>query len=152
AREMQRWARWWGVPFDMPKKFPQRTVAAQRLCVIAGAADARPQRSSAGVGSDLGALRLANALGRAMWAEQRALEDADVLGGVLGDAGLPREWVERTQEPAVKQALAAETAAAKAAGVFGVPTWIVDDKYLFWGQDRLELVMRTLGGWRPEHG
>ena len=128
--EMERWARWWGVPFDLPRKFPQRTITAQRLCVLAGQ-DAVP---------------LANALGRAMWAEQRDLEDADVLRDVLAKVGLPREWVERTQEPAIKAALVAETAAAKAAGVFGVPTWIVDGARLFWGQDRLELVMRTLGG------
>ena len=84
-----------------------------------------------------------------MWAEQRDLEDPTTLAGVLADVGLPREWVERTQEPAIKQALAAETAGAAAAGVFGVPTWIVDRRHLVWGQDRLELVMRMLGGWDP---
>src|SRR5439155_14455337 len=94
-------------------------------------------------------LRLAIGLGRAMWAEQRDLEDADVLRGVLADCGLPREWVERTQDPAIKAALVERTAAARAAGVFGVPTWIVAGKHLFWGQDRLELVMRALGGWQP---
>jgi 2-hydroxychromene-2-carboxylate isomerase len=136
--EMQRWARWWGVPFDMPRKFPQRTVTAQRLLLLAG--------------GDAGAnIRLGIALGRAMWAEQRDLEDADTLRGVLADCGLPREWVERTQEPLVKQQLVDETAAARAAGVFGVPTWIVDGQ-LFWGQDRLELVMRALGGWKPACG
>jgi 2-hydroxychromene-2-carboxylate isomerase len=136
--EMQRWARWWGVPFDMPRKFPQRTVTAQRLLLLAG--------------GDAGAnIRLGIALGRAMWAEQRDLEDADTLRGVLADCGLPREWVERTQEPLVKQRLVDETAAARAAGVFGVPTWIVDGQ-LFWGQDRLELVMRALGGWKPACG
>jgi 2-hydroxychromene-2-carboxylate isomerase len=140
ALEMARWARWWGVPFEMPTKFPQRTVTAQRLIVIA------LER-----GEDL-AVRVANTLGRAMWAEQRDLESDDTLRGLLADAGAPREWVERTQEPAIKAALAEKTAAAKAAGVFGVPTWIVDEKYLFWGQDRLELVFRALGGWKPVHG
>jgi 2-hydroxychromene-2-carboxylate isomerase len=135
--EMSRWARWWGVPFSMPTKFPQRTVTAQRLCVLA------VEQSPAD------GLRLANILGRAMWAEQRDLEDDATLRGLLGDAGLPADWLERTKEPAVKEALVARTAAAKAAGVFGVPAWIVDSRYLFWGQDRLELVMRTLGGWRP---
>ncbi|HUS31969.1 MAG TPA: 2-hydroxychromene-2-carboxylate isomerase [Kofleriaceae bacterium] len=138
--EMSRWARWWGVPFSMPTKFPQRTVTAQRLCVIAA-----EQSAAAGI-------RLATTLGRAMWAEQRDLEDDATLRGLLDDAGLPREWVERTKEAAVKEALIARTAAAKQAGVFGVPAWIIDEKYLFWGQDRLELVMRALGGWRPEHG
>ena len=46
--------------------------------------------------------------------------------------------------------LVARTAKAKAAGVFGVPTWVVDEKYLFWGQDRLELVARALAGWEPK--
>lgn len=137
--EMTRWARWWGVAFDPPRKFPQRTVAAQRLCLLAR-----------GEGADV-AMRLAIALGRAMWAEQRDLEDADTLRGVLADCGLPREWTERTSEPAIKAELVAETAGARAAGVFGVPTWVVDG-HLFFGQDRLELVMRALGGWRPEHG
>ncbi len=142
--EMGRWARWWGVPFEMPKKFPQRTVTAQRLILLA-------LDSTTGAGWR-DALRLANTLGRAMWAEQRDLEDDATLRGLVTDAGLPAEWVERTQEPAVKAALAERTAQAKAAGVFGVPTWIVDERYLFWGQDRLELVMRALGGWRPAHG
>jgi len=125
---------------EMPAKFPQRTITAQRLIVIA------LERGYAA------AIRLANVLGRAMWAEQRDLEDDDTLRGLVEEAGMPREWVERTREPDVKAALAAHTAQAKAAGVFGVPTWIVDDQYLFWGQDRLELVMRALGGWRPVHG
>jgi 2-hydroxychromene-2-carboxylate isomerase len=137
--EMARWARWWGVPFTMPSKFPQRTVTAQRLCVLAC-----EDGYAAGV-------RLANALGRAMWAEQRDLEDDDTLRGIVGDAGMPREWIERTREPEVKAALVARTAQAKAAGVFGVPTWIVDDSVLLWGQDRLELVLRVLGGWRPRY-
>jgi 2-hydroxychromene-2-carboxylate isomerase len=137
--EMMRWARWWGVPFSEPRKFPQRTVAAQRLCLLAGDDP-----------------RLAIALGRAMWAEQRDLEDEDVLRGVLADSGLPREWVERTHEPGLKTALAECTAQAQAAGVFGVPTWVVTStgsagarSHLFWGQDRLELVLRALGGWDP---
>ena len=138
--EMSRWARWWGVPFAMPKKFPQRTVTAQRLCVLA-----------AERGFDDG-IRFANIIGRAMWADGRDLEDDATLRGLLVDAGLPPEWLERTREPEVKAALVATTAKAKAAGVFGVPAFVVDDNYLFWGQDRLELVMRALGGWRPEHG
>lgn len=137
TREMQRWARWWGVPFDPPKKFPQRTQNAQRLILLACERGFAP------------AIALANTLGRAMWAEQRDLEDDATLAGLLADAGLPREWIERTREPEVKAALAERTAHAKAAGVFGVPTWVVDGRYLFWGQDRLELVMRALGGWRP---
>jgi 2-hydroxychromene-2-carboxylate isomerase len=37
---------------------------------------------------------------------------------------------------------------AIAAGVCGVPSFVARG-HLFWGQDRLELVSRTLGGWEP---
>lgn len=135
--DLARWASWWGEPFDFPRKFPQRTIAAQRLCLLAAAE-----------GWEVG-VRLATALGRAMWVEQRDLEDEQVLRAILGAAGLPEDWVARTQEPAIKAQLADHTAAARAAGVFGVPTYIVDGKHLFWGQDRLDLVARALAGWTP---
>jgi 2-hydroxychromene-2-carboxylate isomerase len=136
--EMSRWARWWGVPFTMPSKFPQRTVTAQRLALLAAERDV-----------DAG-LRMALALGRAMWAEQRDLEDDATLRAILEREGFPAEWLAQTQEPRVKQALADNTARARANNVFGVPTFIVDENYLFWGQDRLDLVAKALAGWKPK--
>lgn len=158
--EMQRWASWWGERFELPRKFPQRTIAAQRLCVIATAH-----------GWETG-LQMATALARAMWAEQRDLEDTETLRSIVASLRLPSgrregfpdgtpeqwpepqvdqraEWIDRTQDPAIKAELAANTAAARDAGVFGVPTFVVDGKHLFWGQDRLELVARALAGWNP---
>lgn len=135
--EMSRWARWWGEPFAFPTKFPQRTVNAQRLAILAA-----DESFDAGV-------RFAIALGRAMWAEQRDLEDTQVLSQLLEESGLPRAWIERTSEAAIKARLADNTAAARAAGVFGVPTFVVNGAHLFWGQDRLDLVARALAGWTP---
>jgi len=135
--EMQRWASWWGVPFELPRKFPQRTIAAQRLAIVAAAH-----------GFETG-VRLATALGRAMWGEQRDLEDDATLRAVLAAEGLPEAWLDRTQDPAIKAELAANTAAAREAGVFGVPTYVVDGVHLFWGQDRMDLVGRALAGWEP---
>ncbi|MCW5804270.1 MAG: 2-hydroxychromene-2-carboxylate isomerase [Deltaproteobacteria bacterium] len=150
-RDMDRWARWWGVPFAMPSRFPQRTVAAQRLVLVADPARALP---------------LAIALGRAMWAEGRDLEDEATLRAILDGVGESPALVDRTRDADVKARLAANTAAARDAGVFGVPTFVtrtvVDGlgssadgssgpspvgTRLFWGQDRLELVARTLAGW-----
>jgi len=136
--EMTRWARWWNVPFQFPTKFPQRTVTAQRLCILA---------AERGEGDGV---RLAIALGAAIWAEQQNLEDPDTLRRVLAAADLPLDWVERTQDPAIKQALVANTTRAREQSVFGVPTFVVNDKHLFWGQDRLDLVSRALAGWTPK--
>jgi 2-hydroxychromene-2-carboxylate isomerase len=139
--EMVRWASWWGEPFELPRKFPQRTIAAQRLCLLA-----------ADESFEMG-LRVATALARGMWAEQRDLEDPQQLLAILGALDLPddrpAQWMAQTQDPPVKARLADNTAAAREAGVFGVPTFVVDGKHLFWGQDRLDLVARALAGWTP---
>ncbi|HET9620643.1 MAG TPA: DsbA family protein [Kofleriaceae bacterium] len=138
SQEMARWAHWWGVAFEFPRKFPQRTVTAQRVAILA-----------ARQGYETG-VAVATALGRAMWAEQRDLEDHATLQAVLDGLGLPgAAWVEKTQDAEVKAALAGNTSAARDAGVFGVPTFVVDGAHLFWGQDRLELVGKALAGWNP---
>ncbi len=69
-------------------------------------------------------------------------------GGDLGDlavvqeagrrVGLDCRAIERAvHDPAIKDELRAATDAARALGVFGVPTVVVDDE-LFWGDDRLD--------------
>ena len=135
--DLARWSSWWGVPLSFPRKFPQRTMTAQRLCILA--ADA---------GWETG-VQLATALARAMWAEQRDLEDPETLRAIVAAAGMPDGWIARTQDPAIKARLADNTAAARNAGVFGVPSFVVDGAHLFWGQDRLDLVARALAGWTP---
>src|SRR3546814_9484730 len=45
----------------------------------------------------------------------------------------------RTQEPAIKAKLAANTEAAVARGVFGIPTYFVGNE-MFFGKDRLDQV------------
>jgi 2-hydroxychromene-2-carboxylate isomerase len=119
-------------------------------------------------------VRVAIALARAMWAEQRDLEDVETLRAVTSALDLPSgrpevegnpvrtpaqwperwpeqvdRWIARTQDPEIKAQLAANTAAAREAGVFGVPTFVVDGRHMFWGQDRLDLVARALAGWNP---
>ena len=71
---------------------------------------------------------------------------ADRRAGLDG-LGLPGALIEATQAPAIKAELAANTAAAQALGVFGVPTFIVNGTHLFWGQYRLEHVGKALTGW-----
>jgi 2-hydroxychromene-2-carboxylate isomerase len=139
--DMHRWARWWGVPLAMPAKFPQRTLLAQRLCLVA-------QQRGAAFDAQLA---LAVALARAMWAEGRDLADEQTCADVLAACGLPADWLAATQDPAIKAELADATAAARAAGVFGVPSFQIGET-LVWGQDRLDLVVRALDGWTPVHG
>ncbi len=74
---------------------------------------------------------------RAMWEAGEKMDDPDVVTRVLTAAGLDAEaLLAATQDPEVKAALAANTEAAVARGVFGSPTFFVGDE-MFFGKDRL---------------
>jgi len=139
AGEIGRWARWWHVPFRFATRFPMKTVSALRLVIAAG--DEAPP--------------LIKRLFAAFWVEDENLDDDATLRRLTGEVGLDPALVDRTREPAIKQALADLTAEARDTGVFGVPTCVVRDPrgpLVFWGQDRLDLVAAALRGWRPTSG
>lgn len=127
--DMHRWAQFWNVPFRMPSRFPMSTVKALRVYL------ALPDERRA-------AFR--EATFRAAWADDLDVSDDSVLAAIIGDDA--KEILARTATPEIKQALFAATQRAVDAGVFGVPTWVVDGKDLYWGQDRIELVERALLG------
>ena len=58
------------------------------------------------------------------------------------------ELIRRTQEEAVKQKLAANTAAAVERGAFGVPTFFVGEEMWF-GKERLGQLESYLSGGKP---
>jgi len=76
------------------------------------------------------------------------VSDAAVLLGLATACGLNGPALQASaRQPAVKMQLARETEQAIADGVFGVPTFRIDDE-LFWGSDRIDGVIRCLGGAR----
>lgn len=130
-RDQARWAEVLGVPLRMPAAHPRRTVLALRAAIAAG--DELPRAS--------------RALFRAYWGEGRDLEDPAVVAAALSEAGLDgRSLVDRA--PTMKDELRRRTDEAIAAGVFGAPAFVVRG-HLFWGQDRMHLVEKALGGWEP---
>ena len=77
---------------------------------------------------------------RARWAEARDVSDRQVVRELLATAGLDADAaLERAESDALAERLRADTQAAIARGVFGVPTMFVGDE-MFWGNDRFELV------------
>jgi 2-hydroxychromene-2-carboxylate isomerase len=126
--DMQRWAAYWNVPFKFPSSFPTNSLKALRTYL------ALPEERRAAFRERAFA---------AYWAEDRNIADEAVLRDLVGPGA--DEVLGRTQDPAVKKELADATQRAVDAGVFGAPTWVVDGKELFWGQDRIPLVERALG-------
>lgn len=75
---------------------------------------------------------------RDSFARGRDLGRPEHVLSAAADAGLdPAEVADAAEDPDVKLALRSATDAARARGVFGVPTVVVGDE-LFWGDDRLE--------------
>ena len=130
GKDMQDWARWWGVALNFPKAFPLRTVSPLRVALQ------NPATTSA--------------IYQAAWVEDRNIGDPEVLVAVLNHAGFDGPaLLEGCQAPQIKAQLRANTEAAINAGACGVPTFLVNDKHLFWGQDRLDQVATALDGWLP---
>lgn len=77
---------------------------------------------------------------RAEWAEGQDIGQDEVLRAVAAKVGLnPAEALAAADDPARLAALEANAEEAKAAGVFGVPTFIVGED-IFWGQDRIDFL------------
>jgi 2-hydroxychromene-2-carboxylate isomerase len=126
-RDLGRWAEHWGVPFRFPTRFPMLTVKPLRVYL------ALPEERRKA---------FLDATFRAYWAEDRDIADDATLRELVGPGA--DEVMARTGTKEVKDALFASTQRAIDAGVFGAPTWVVDGKDLFWGQDRIVLVERAL--------
>jgi 2-hydroxychromene-2-carboxylate isomerase len=127
-RDMDAWAELYGVPFRFPSRFPQNSLKALRVYLALD--DARR--------ADFRARAFA-----AMWAEDKDISDDATLKEAIGPGAA--DVLARAQTPEVKQALVTATDRAKDAGVFGAPTWVVDERELFWGQDRIPLVVHFTG-------
>ncbi|ROH93255.1 2-hydroxychromene-2-carboxylate isomerase [Stagnimonas aquatica] len=131
-RDARMWAKFYGVPFRFPKLFPLNSVLASRACLAA---------ADQGKG-----VEFSLALLKAYWAEGQDPSQPEVVSAIAESVGLDgAALLAATQEPAVKEALRANTEAAIQRGAFGAPTFYVDDQ-MFWGNDRLNLLEAYLKG------
>jgi len=135
--DLMRSARWFGVPFRMPGKFPVSSIAPCRAYYWLHGRD--PAAAKA----------LAQALYRAYFAEDRDISSPEVTANVAAKLGHDRDTVlQAINDAAVKERLKAAVDAATERGVFGSP-YIVVDGEPFWGSDRLDQIEQWLakGKW-----
>jgi 2-hydroxychromene-2-carboxylate isomerase len=131
-RDFARSARYHGVPFRYPSKFPITSVAPTRAFYWMNAKD--PKRAK----------QLAAALYHAYMVEDVDISDAESTIAVAAKAGLNADEVRAgINDQAVKDLTRGEVEKAIKAGAFGSP-YIVVDGEAFWGADRLDQVERWL--------
>lgn len=131
--ELKRWRDFLKVPMHLePAFFPVAANAAAQL--IVAAQETEPDR----------AFDLAFGLLRAVWEQQRNIADAATLAQIATDSGLDgATLLARSQTPEVQARYEQYSQQAIERGVFGAPTYVVRDE-LFWGQDRLDFLERSL--------
>ena len=118
-KDLDRLARFHGVPFNTPSEFPRLTVKPLRALLSLPKEDL-PEA--------------VHQLYRAYWVEDRDISDASVLADLLG-----AEAVEKTGDPEIKQSLIQATDEAVSRGLFGAPTFLVGQE-MFFGHDRMDLL------------
>ena len=132
--ELQRWRARRGADLNIhPKHFPAPADRANCMAVAA-------------VMGGLDAAALARALMRGVWVEDRNIGNDGDLAAIADAAGFDGAGLlAEAGSAAVQDRYRAQTEQAKAAGVFGAPTYVWRGEP-FWGQDRLEFVARALAG------
>lgn len=130
SQDIRDWVEHLGIPYRRNPHFPVITLGVMR-----------------GAAALLGTDRFADYVDtvfRAMWVEEKKMDDPAVIGEVLSAAGFDAAALAaRTAEPEVKQKLIDLTQAAVDRGVFGSPAFFAGDRQ-FYGKDRMNLFEAAL--------
>lgn len=134
--DIERSARFLGIPYRAPAAFPVATQAAARAYYWLHERDCPLAR------------RFAHAIYRAYFVDGRDISAPGEVLAVASELGADRDALaEALGGEALKARLRDECQAAIARGVFGSPTVFIDDE-AFWGVDRLPQIERWLADGR----
>ena len=131
--EMRRFMDRHGISaFTMNPHFPVNTLLAMRGAVAAEALGCAPA--------------YVEAMFAGMWERGVKMDVPEVWQAALDEAGLPAvELTAAAADPEIKARLVANTEAAVARGVFGIPSFLLGDE-LWFGKDRLRDVVEAATG------
>lgn len=129
-KDLKRFSAIYDVPFRFNPFFPVNTMQLMR-----------------GVTAYLGTPKFESYLSavfNGLWAEKLNMESPEVVAEVLSKIGIDAtDFMARISESEVKARLKSSTEEAVARGVFGAPSFFVNDE-MFFGQDRLSFVEDAL--------
>ena len=132
-RDLERLCRRDGLPFVRPDPFPQHSVLAARVALIALDHEWGPD--------------FCRAVFHAEFGEGRQIADREVLNTLLHEYATASEQLLVEAECAGnKDRLRAQTEEAQHLGIFGAPSFTTPDGELFWGADRLDDAVDWVAG------
>jgi 2-hydroxychromene-2-carboxylate isomerase len=127
-RDLERICAAAGLPFVRPAVFPQNTILAARVALVA---------LGEGWGEDFSC-----AVYAAEFGEGRDIGAPGLIADILTALGRDADAViTRAQADDNKLMLRKNTEEAQALGIFGAPSIVTADGELFWGNDRLEAAL-----------
>ncbi|MCL6244568.1 2-hydroxychromene-2-carboxylate isomerase [Acinetobacter sp. ANC 7200] len=130
--DLQRWAKLWQIPVQMNPYFPINTLQLMRLITAVQLFQSEEF------------LKVLTGIFNAMFGQPRNLNDLTTFMQLMQELGLGAEQVKQwLDDEKVKSELKVVTEEAIERGVFGAPSWFVDDE-LYWGVDHLHFVEHAL--------
>lgn len=127
-RDLERICAALGLPFVRPAVFPQLTLTAARVALIA---------LREGWGEDF-----CRAVFAAEFGEGRDIGDNFAVADIINRLGRnPDAVIEQSRTAENKDALKGQTEEAMRLGIFGAPSFVTPDGELFWGNDRLDTAL-----------
>jgi 2-hydroxychromene-2-carboxylate isomerase len=132
--DFERSARFGGVPFKLPAKFPQASQSAARA--VLWLQQTQPSK----------AVPFALEVFRTLFVRDGDITDLNTLAAIAKGLDIDADaMMTAIQDGAIKQALIGNNDEAAALEVFGAPTFVLDGER-FWGADRMPQLEHRLMG------
>jgi 2-hydroxychromene-2-carboxylate isomerase len=134
VRDIERLCADRGLQFTLASSFPQNSLKAARLGMVAAEEGLAPAYT--------------RDVYRLEFRDGADISDEATLAKAVAAAGRePDVQLARLQDQTVKDALRSQTEEAATLGIFGAPTFVTGDGEIFWGDDRLERALN----WALDH-
>ena len=126
-KDCKLWAEKYNIIFKFNNYFPIMTLNLMRCVLVAE--------------KKFSAQNFIDNVFDAIWKNDLNLNDSNVVEKLLKNLDInPRTFLLEAEDKKIKEDLKKKTEEASQKGIFGLPSFIVNNK-IFWGQDRLEFVL-----------
>ena len=129
-QDMERQCDRYGLPFTMPVPFPQHSLLAARI--------AYSGRQQSWIGAFTRAVYVAQ------FGQGLDISDEGLMVDLLFEAGAPvKQVLDESKSSETKIGLRAAVSEAEKLGIFGAPSFVLENGDLYWGDDRMEQALEV---------